>query len=498
MGTRFVSIWLPYLPTDWFTLRKPELKSIPFVLTAPSHGRMVITAANPVAQRQGIHPGDVLADARAIFPGLQAFDDKPALVPQLLQRIAEWCIRFTPRAGTDNRGVILDASGCTHLWGGEEAYINDIAGKLRAKGYTARVALAGTIGAAWAVARFGKPGVVPQEQVLTCLKPLPPAALRLDLPVIERLQKLGLRQVGDFISMPRPALRRRFGPDMLLRVAQALGEVDEAIQPVYPPEPFAERLPCLEPIITLVGIEIALERLLDALCTRLQKEGKGLREAHFRGFRTDSGVQGIQIGTARPSHNRAHLFHLFQTKLSSLEPAPGIELFVLEATRVEDHQSQQESFWKGTAAFGDASLAELLDRLSNKLGAQSIRRFLPDEHWWPERSVRPASSLEEETAVPWNDARPRPVHLLPSPEPIEVTAPIPDYPPMLFRYKGILHKVAKADGPERIEKEWWLEDGQHRDYYCVEDEAGQRYWLFRLGHYEAEKKAGWYLHGFFA
>ena len=84
------------------------------------------------------------------------------------------------------------------------------------------------------------------------------------------------------------------------------------------------------------------------------------------------------------------------------------------------------------------------------------------------------------------------------PEPIEVTAPIPDYPPMLFRYKGKLHKIIKADGPERIEQEWWLQEGQHRDYYCVEDEEGCRYWLFRSGHYDAEKTYQWFIHGFFA
>ncbi|HEU4902126.1 MAG TPA: DNA polymerase Y family protein, partial [Flavisolibacter sp.] len=84
------------------------------------------------------------------------------------------------------------------------------------------------------------------------------------------------------------------------------------------------------------------------------------------------------------------------------------------------------------------------------------------------------------------------------PERIDVTAPIPDYPPMLFRYKGTMHKIIKADGPERIEQEWWIQDGEHRDYYCVEDEEGRRYWLFRSGHYNEEKTPLWFLHGFFA
>lgn len=127
---------------------------------------------------------------------------------------------------------------------------------------------------------------------------------------------------------------------------------------------------------------------------------------------------------------------------------------------------------------------------------QSIRRYLPDAHYWPERSLRRASSLREKLSTGWRTAPLRPLQLLPVPERIEVTAPIPDYPPMLFRHKGKLHKVVRADGPERIEQEWWLQQGQHRDYYHVEDEEGQRYWVFRLGHYD-DKRCQWFLHGVF-
>ncbi|MEJ0029563.1 MAG: hypothetical protein WDO15_04000 [Bacteroidota bacterium] len=81
-------------------------------------------------------------------------------------------------------------------------------------------------------------------------------------------------------------------------------------------------------------------------------------------------------------------------------------------------------------------------------------------------------------------------------ESIVVTAPIPDYPPMSFTHNGKLHTIVKADGPERIEQEWWLQEGEHRDYYRVEDEAGCRYWIFRSGHYNVETDQ-WFLHGFF-
>lgn len=499
MAKRFVSIWFPHLSIDWFELRKPELKKIPFVLVRPSHGRMMITAANARAVKNGIHKGMVLADAKALLPSLHQFDAKPNLENQLLQRIAEWCIRFTPLASVDPLGgIILDASGCSHLWGGDEAYLADIMKRLQARGYHSRAAMADTIGAAWAVARLGNTIVVPKDKHMEALLSLPPEALRLEAATVQRLHQLGLREIKSFMSMPGSSLRRRFGPLLIQRINQAMGTEQEFIEPVYPVEPYQERLPCVEPIARIEGIEIALQRLLEQLCQRLAKEGKGLRTAYFRCYRVDSKTSGIQVATSRPSHNIQHLFHLFQLKLSSIEPGPGIELFVLEATKVEEHAPVQNEFWKQASGLNNNHLAELMDRISEKIGAAAIHRYLPDEHYWPERSYKKAGSLDEQPATEWKLDRPRPLRLLSPPELIEVTAPIPDYPPMLFRYRGRLHKIIKADGPERIEQEWWIHEGEHRDYYAVEDEDGGRYWLFRSGHYEENKKTKWFLHGFFA
>jgi len=500
MAKRFVSIWFPYLATDWFCLKEPTLKNTALVLQAPVRGCATITAANKQAQAQGVVVGMTLADAKALFPQLRIKNDKPGLTAQLLARIAEWCIRFTPVAAINlPEGIVLDASGCAHLWGSEEAYLSDITNRLAARGYTTRMAMADTVGAAWAMARFGKePFIVESGKQNQALLPLPPAALRLSYNTVVRLQKLGLRQVKDFISMPRTALRRRFGANFLQRLAQALGEEEEAVTPVYPPEPYQERLPCIEPIVTLTGIEIALQHLLQALCNRLHKEGKGLRTAYFRCYLVDGGAQGIEIGTSRASHGQAHLFELFSLKLSTICPNEGIELFVLEATSVEGHAPAQESLWEVNGSTTNAQLSELVDRLAGKVGWEAISRYLPAEHWWPERSFLKTSSLIQNNDVEWNTYRRRPLQVMPQPQKIEVTAPIPDYPPMLFRYKGQLHKIVKADGPERIEQEWWIQEGEHRDYYCVEDEEGCRYWLFRLGHYNEEKTHQWFLHGFFA
>ena len=515
---RFAAIWFPFLKTDWFSIRQPSLRELPFVLIAPDHGRMLITAANEKAIAQSIHVNMVAADAKAMYPSLTVIDDQPGLAERLLKRIAEWCIRFSPSVAVDSDdGLILDATGCTQLWGGDATYIRDITARFNNYGYSVRVAIADTIGAAWAVSRYAKDEfIIEPGQQSTALLYLPAAALRLDLDTTDRLNKLGLRQVKDFIGIPKAALRRRFGGrksdvrgrksdfrpqtsdiQIITRINQALGLEEEFIQPVHPPAPYAERLPCLEPIVTATGIEIALQRLLETLCKRLQPEGKGIRTAMLKCYRVDGKIEQIEIGTIRASHHVEHLFRLFELKISSIEPALGIELFILEASKVEDHVSLQSTIWDhGLRGLEDERISELLDRLSNKIGASSIHRYLPNEHYWPERSVKAAISLDEEATTTWKVDRPRPLQLLARPESIEVMAPVPDYPPMNFRYKGKLHTIKKADGPERIEQEWWIEQGQHRDYYYVEDEEGCRYWLFRLGHYE-DVEYKWFLHGVF-
>ncbi len=500
MQKRFISVWFHHLCTDWFALKQPALRGKPFALSALSHGRMVITAASELAERAGVEVGMSQVDACAFLPSLEVLKDRPGLEEQLLQRLAEWCIRFTPIAAPDEGcGLLLDVSGCTHLWGGEEAYLHDLLKRLEARGYSARAAMADTIGAAWAGARFGRSSaVIHSGQQAAAIAGLPAAALRLEPEILERLHKLGLRQVKDFMSLPRAALRRRFGPSILRRLDQATGKEEEGIIGVQPAAPYTGRLPCLEPITSRTGIELALQHLLQEVCKGLESDGKGLRAATFRGYRVDGQAVGIQVGTVRPTHNVDHLFSLFSTRIDGIEPALGIELFVLEASGIEELHPAQTRLWESIGGLQDPRLSQLLDRITNKIGAQVVQRFLPEEHWWPERSIKPAASLEAQPQTDWTLSRPRPVQLLSQPLAIEVTAPIPDYPPMLFRDKGGLHKIVKADGPERIEQEWWIEEGAHRDYYAVEDEEGRRYWLFRSGHYDAAKKVGWFLHGFFA
>ncbi|MFA4867918.1 MAG: DNA polymerase Y family protein [Pedobacter sp.] len=502
MQRRFVSIWFRQLLADWQLIRRPELIDVPFVFSAPDHGRMMITAVSSLAAEAGVEAGMRAADAKAICPGLEVLDDKPERPRNLLRGLGEWCVRYSPIVAIDEfgmDGLLLDVSGCTHLWGGEREYLKEIVSRLKSKGYTVSVAIADTPGAAWAVSHFCKvTPLIPVGGHPEALLGLVPEALRLENTVLAKLRKLGFYQIKSFIGMPRSVLRRRFGEGFLLRLAQALGTEDEVLLPLQVPVPFRERLLCLEPIKTRTGIEIAITKMLESLCKRMQAEGKGLRTGVLTGYRIDGKVVQVVIGTSGASHSLSHLFKLFQLKIDQIRPGLGIELFVLDAPKVDDVQVPQEEMWTTKPGLDDQSVIRLLDRVAGRVGAEVIHRYLPATRYWPERAVLRAGSISEKRATNWRVEQPRPTELLKRPDPIEVMALIPDHPPKFFIYKGIRHQVIKADGPERIEREWWLDVGEHRDYYQVEDDQGARYWLFRSGHYGADQKYQWFIHGFFA
>jgi len=486
------------LKTDWKTLRQPDLAKSALVFSTSEKNRLIISASNAIAQSHGLHVGMRVADAKAILPNLCVQQDSEGRELKLLTAIGEWCVRYTPLVSLNlPDGLFFDCTGCTHLWGGEEAYVQEITNRFKSKGYTVKAAIADTIGTAWAMARYSRNSVIPPGSQKAAMSNLPPTALRLDEMTLEKLRKLGFRTIHSLSIIPNSSLRRRFGDQLLLRLMQAYGEIDENFKPINVPEPYQERLSSLEPIRTRVGIEIAMQELLKVMCYRLMDEGKGVRNAVFKTFRVDGKQQIVEIGTNQATCHIEHLFKLFEQKIETIRPGLGIELFVLEVTRIEDADVTQKSLWTGKTGLADNGVLELLDKLAGKVGVKAIKRYLPLEHYWPERSIKATTNSKELPQTYWPTDAMRPTQLLNVPELIQVTAPIPDYPPMNFRYKDDLHVIKRADGPERIEREWWLDKGEHRDYYVVENQHGKRYWLYRSGHYGA-RQTQWFLHGFFA
>jgi protein ImuB len=513
MPRRYLAIWLKFWATDRrhrarAPANTPRAEPRPLVLVESIGPRRQVAAVDPRAQALGIAPGISLTDAQAMVPELDAQPADHAGDLAALHRLAEWAGRFSPMVASDPiDGLMLDITGCAHLWGGEEKLLGDALRRLRGHGFDVCGAIAGTIGAAWAAARFGIAPIIPQGAVSGALAGLPIQALRLDAATVDGLNRLGLRRIGDLYPLKRAGLAQRFGTGLITRLDQALGCAAETLSPLSPPPDHRVSLGFAEPISAPESIHRVAEMLVERLARELAEHQRGARALKLSAYRIDGAVSAVAIGTARASAEARHLFHLLAERLEQIDPGPGIEFMSLAAERTEIVAPLQSGMIDADeSAISAADLAPLMDRLANRLGADRLARPAPEESHMPERAIRMVQPLAETKKKPqWPNLPPRPTRLLSNPEPIEVTALVPDEPPVMFRWRRIMHRVTWSEGPERIAPEWWRptssdanESHETRDYYRVQDEAGGRYWVYRAGLYEAGKIPRWFLHGVFA
>jgi len=504
---RFLSLWFPCFPTDRWRLRA-EAYTGPLALVARGQGGIRLTAVDRAAAGLGLAAGMSLADARALVPELMVADAEPEADAGALARLADWCGRYSPWCGVDGAdGVRLDITGCAHLFdvdeaGGEAALLEDAVRRLARLGFQTWGAIADTPAAAWAWARYrpGRAGGILGVGDDAPLRVLPAAALRLEDRAVQSLRGLGLDTVGAVAALPRAPLTARLGEDVLRRLDLMFGRRDEPISPRPPAQPWLSRMIFAEPVGRREDLDAAARQLVERLCHDLSLKGQGARRLALGFYRVDGTVQHLEIGTSRPTHAPPHILRLFAERLEKVAPGFGIEAMVLEATETEPLAATQGAF-AGEGAIDPLDLAALIDRLQTRLGRCRVVELVPVESHVPERAERRRTA-----SIPPPPSRgeglfksPRPLKLLPIPEPIEATAPVPDDPPLFFRWRRELHRVALADGPERIGPEWWLKgERKPRDYYRVEDGEGRRFWVYREGLYGGAEPPRWFLHGFFA
>jgi protein ImuB len=495
-----------------------------------------LSAVTAEAQQAGLFPGQTLADARALAPDVAVGDFDPTGDTAALGALAGWCTRYTPWTAPSGlefggaAGIWLDVTGCAHLFGGEAAMLDDLTRRLEQNGYTVRAGLADTAGAAWAAARFGSDDrtIVSPGTQMAILAPWPLAALRLPPDTVDGLERLGLRTVGDLASLPRAGLARRFGELPARRLDQAAGRIDEPISPQAPSPVWRLRTAFPEALGRSEDIVAATRNLTEALCNRLGRAERGARRLELCLYRVGGRVDTVAAGTSRASRDPGHLMRLLAEQLDRLPEPPSaapdalsaaaeamVETLTLAATVTEPLSAAQVSLDNDREA-DPAALERLVDRLAGRLGPDGVIRFTPRDTHLPERvqAGRPALEHRENRMKPaepgsWHTARPRPPRLLARPEPVEAVAPVPDDPPVIFRWRGQIHRVVRAEGPERIEPEWWRPPARPgrdtainddiRDYYRVEDADGRRFWLYRAGLYDRAPAAppSWFLHGLF-
>lgn len=503
---RYLALWMPFLPADRWRMMQVRGATapadLPIAFVAKQRGAMRIMAVSPTALALGLAPGMALADARSQIPDLTTVTHEPAEDELWLEQLANHCRHYTPSVAIDlPDAIVLDITGCTHLFGNEAKLISDIEAGLA--GVRVHIAAAFTPEAALALARFASPGSqVPIEA-------LPVAALRLEETTQMALRRAGLLTIGDLASRPTAPLAARFGDQAVAALDRLLGRRDSRIVPRVPDAPLVVEMRFAEPLAQAEAALMALDALVAEAAVELTQRGHGGRRFAARLYRSDGAKTDLAVETGQPTRDPGTVTRLFRERIEGLadplDPGFGFDMITLAVLALEPMTSAQLSLEGGSR--DEEVLAALVDRLGARLGRHRIRRFAPCDSHIPERAFRtfPAIALPnpslEWPSIRRGDPPRRPLHLFNPPERIDVIASVPEGPPRRFRWRRQEHKVTRHEGPERIAGEWWHlgKTSPTRDYYRVEDVNGGRFWIFRDGLYNgSDSLPDWYLHGLFA
>jgi protein ImuB len=524
---RFLSLWLPRLATDRARRLGAIDKRAPLAAVAKVDNAQRLVCIDAQAARLGLSLGLSLPDARARFPALVTVEAEPLEEAQLLTRLCDWCSRYTPLAALDGRdGLMLDISGVAHLFEGEAALIEDCRARLSGQGITVAIGAASNPRAASALARFSQVRTAPEplsdKDFVKLFHDLPLAALGLDEKTIAEMARAGLRRIGDIAMRPRAPITARFGALPMARLDALKGLERSSIAPRFRAPDFCAERQFASPIQTAEAIEVQLRKLADDLVVLLERQAKGARRIELSLYRVDGAVRRIRIGASRPLNEARAIVRLIAERLASpnedaIDAGYGVDLMRLACLAAEPLAPSEAELERAHEAERARSLAELLDRLSARLGARAVtRRELIDAHLPEQAEAAAPAALGEarlrresgRTGVfrrPMarndgsNGAPARPLRLFARPEPIEALAEVPDGPPLRFRWRRVLHDVAAIEGPERIAAPWWRHaDMPTRDYFRAEDSEGRRFWLYREGLWGRETvQVKWFVHGLF-
>ena len=502
---------------------RPELRDRPIAVSdsnAPRGPRVILCSRR--AARWGVRPGMPVAEAVSIECALYVQEKEPEKDAQALGRLAEWLTRYSPIVGLEEnlspQSLLLDVSGCAACFHGEKNLLRRAARELASERWIARVALADTVGAAWALAHFadtsysalspkgGKGSsflAPPGEPVLL---PLPVAALRLPPETVCALEKLGIEKVSQLTALARASIPARFGEEVLRRLDQALGRVPEVFAPYRPPPVVDANCPFDYPSDHPEHLHYALDQLTKRIAAALRRHHLGARRIECWLYSEETEPFRMEIALCQPSDSARHIAALLRTRLEQsllAKSVCGMSLRVIAAEPIPDLQSE---FFETNRPCVSQDLSVLIDRLSSRLGPEAVTRaiLIPDPQ--PEFACRFQHS--DEWRVTSDEQQPsthsalvtrhsaflstRPVRLWPAPVRIEVVSTVPEGPPIRFWWRGVEYRVVCSRGPERIETGWWRGQDVQRDYYTVATQKGSRFWIFRR-----REDSRWFLHGCF-
>jgi len=470
-----------------------------------SVARCCVTAA-----AAGVHAGMNLAEARALCPNASMAMFDPARSRESMELLARWCMRYSPTVCIDPTatgvfgdglpdGVLLDLTGEEHLFGTEYLLLHELMNKLERVRMTARLAAAPTLGAAWALARFGRNSVsvTTAANLGAALDPLPIMALRIDSTVHDSLRQVGVERIAQLAALPRDRLASRFGDSLLLRFDQLYGRASEIIEPIRATEPICIGRGFDGATIQLEALTLTVQELLEELAHILLCQESGVRQLVVEYSRIDAPAVSREVLLGRASRDVKHLWSLLRPKVEAMNLGYGVEAVTLKASWIEVIKHEQLTVWGGGNPENDAGhdVEHLLDTLVNRCGTQQVLRACAVPSYVPEiaRQFVPLHAKQSrqtrcgQMSLLFED---RPSFLLDKPEAVEAMALLPDHPPARIRWQAQDHSIQSGVGPERIVTEWWEGRYSTRDYFKVQNEEGLWLWVFR----ELETSR-WFVHG---
>jgi protein ImuB len=499
---RVLCVWFPRWPIQRLRSERPDLKRSELVLIAGRNPRLLVTVCGSKAERLGVHAGQPLAEARALIRNARFLPADPVADRETLRQLALDGQRFSPLVGLEDgpapESLLSDVTGCTHLWQDEDRFVQTVREYWTGRGYNIQLALAGTVGTAWALAHWTAVAVVSRGGETEALSGLPVELLRLPVTVLERLGALGLRTVRDVLLLPRETLFSRFDVILPQRLDEALGRRPELFVAERLHEPLTVAREWDVPLEDRLTVELLCREMLRALLGEASHPGAGVQELEGE-LRTEAGPVKLQVRLARASRDEAHLAELVALQLERCTWPGGIVAIRWTINEL-GHLPEIERNWFAPDAETDATreVVALVDRLSSRLGDHVVLRAEAVADAEPEHAVelvpwmKATPTRSDGYSLPPEHSRCRPFRLFVVPKPIAVVSVVPDGSPMRMTWRGKDHRVIRCWGPERIATGWWRAQDTERDYYRAEWEDGTHAWVFR-----DLRRDRWFLHGFF-
>jgi protein ImuB len=482
--------------------KEKPLRRNPLVLVSRMASRQVVVHACNFAAASGVRGGMTLAEAKALCPGLAHVDHDPGKDARSLQAFAHWMVRFSPVvAAAFPDALLLDMTGSERLYGGFEKLCRNVSESLKKLRFSCRIAIAATPGAAWAIASYGRRDctITAEKEIRTALMPLPVAALRLEPAILESLHALGIETVSQLMALPRKNLPTRFGATLLARIDQALGVIAEPLVPVRFQGPIEAMLEFESPVESLDMLWEALRRLTCDVISQLRERGRGAKKLRLEFTPLDAAPITKEIHLCEASANSSKLLNLLRLASEAVKTETGFVALALRVPVSERLTSEQLSLMDAESREAERDFSDLIERLTLRLGENAVQTAELVPHHLPERAFRfsrfDAACSQQNKNPATSRHKARPIRLLPQPEEVNcMVYPLSDDAgfPVTFTFHGKLHELTQARGPERIGGPWYDGRDKTRDYFDVEDQTGQRFWLFRIA--ETRK---WYLHGCF-